>query len=138
MVPGGRRAKLKTKVPARGKDEDTPELPGIALDGILSRAGSQGPDRVPDQLRRREFPTTPSKSRRSIGVELRIDEQQTLEFEFRAEILGEAAGAVSNDHDFDALVAPGFDRVTQLRDLLTTEESTEMSQEDQHDHSVLP
>ena len=71
-------------------------------------------------------------------MQIGIDEQGALNVEFFAKDLGEIAVPISHDHHVDALLSPRSHRVTQLRDLLTTEESTEVAQEDEYDGPILP
>jgi hypothetical protein len=79
-----------------------------------------------------------SKTGSTIGMKIRIDEQQALDLELFTEILGEISIPVANDDDFDAERSPRLNRVAQLRNLLTAEESTEVAQEDEDDRSILP
>ena len=62
----------------------------------------------------------------------------TFDFELFAKGLCEAPVTVPDDHHFDATISPCLHRVTQLRNLLTAEESTKVTQEDQNDDTVLP
>jgi hypothetical protein len=112
---------LKTQLATAPKDEDSPELPRVALDGSLPRSASQGTNRVSDQLRRGDLASPTAKARRAISMQVGIQEQQPLYLEVLTKGLGEAPIPISYDHDFDALSSPRSYRVTQLRDLLTTE-----------------
>jgi hypothetical protein len=138
MIPGCGRPKLKTQLSAGRENENTPELPGITLDSGLSRPASQRTNRVSDQLRRRYLTMPATKLRSAIRMQIGIHEQQALYLELLAKRLGEAPISISYDHDFGALISPRLHRVTQLRDLLTTEESTKVAQEDENDGPVLP
>jgi len=119
-------------------DEDTAELPGIALHGRLPGAAAKRTIGIAEETRRGDPGSAPSKACGSIGHQLRIDEQRGLESELLTEVLGEARVAVADDHDLDPPFAPLLDRVAQLRDLLTAEESAEVAQEDQHHRAILP
>ena len=71
-------------------------------------------------------------------MQVGIDEEAPLPLEVLAERLGEGPVAVADDDDLDALRAPGPHPVAQLRDLLTAEESAEVSEEDQDGRPVPP
>ena len=71
-------------------------------------------------------------------MKIGIDEQEALDLEFFSKRLGEISIPVSDDHDVDAPSSPCLHRVAQLHDLLTTEESTEMPEENENDDPVLP
>jgi hypothetical protein len=138
MIPGCGRAKLKTQLSAGRENENTSELPGITLDRGLSRPTSQRANRVSDQPRRRNLAMPTTKPRCAIRMQIGIHEQKALYLELFAKRLGEIPISISDDHDLDALISPRLHRVAQLRDLLTTEQSTKMAQEDQNDGPVLP
>jgi hypothetical protein len=138
MIAGGGRAKLETQLPPTRKNEHTAELPGITLHGGLSCPASQRADRVSDQLRRRNLAMATTKTSSAIRMQIGIHEQKALYLELFAKRLGEIPISISYDHDLDALISPRLHRVAQLRDLLTTEQSTKMAQEDQNDGPVLP
>jgi hypothetical protein len=74
----------------------------------------------------------------AIGVKIRVDQQSPFDLELFAKVLCEFSVSIPNDDDFDSLATPGLHRVTQLRDLLTTKESTEMPQKEQDDSTGLP
>jgi hypothetical protein len=138
VVPRHCRAMLETQFAARPEDQHATQLPSIALHGCLARPTSQSTNRISDQLRRRHLATPTPKLRRSVGMQVRVDEQMTFDFELFAKGLREAAITVPDDHHFDAPISPCLHRVTQLRNLLTAEESTKVTQEDQNDDTVLP
>jgi hypothetical protein len=71
-------------------------------------------------------------------MQIRVDEQEALYLEFLTKRLCKVPISIPHDDDFDALISPRLHRVTQLRDLLTTEQSTEVAQEDENNRLVLP
>jgi hypothetical protein len=71
-------------------------------------------------------------------MQVGIHEEQSLDLELLAKSFGKASISISHDHDFDALISPRSYRVAQLRNLFTTEKSTEVPQEDENDGLVLP
>jgi len=121
MIPSGCGSKLKPEISAGRKDEHTAELPGITLHGGLSCPASKCTNRISDQLRRSHLTTPAPKTRSPIRMQIGIDEQKALYFEFLTKRLCKVSVPVPHDHDFDALISPRLHRVTQLRDLLTTE-----------------
>jgi hypothetical protein len=127
MISGSGRPKLKTQLSAWGENENTSKLPGITLDRGLSCPASQRTNRVSNQLRRRNFAKPTAKTRSAVRMQIGIHEQKALYLELLAKRLSEAPISISYDHDLDALISPRFHRVTQLRDLLTTEESAKVA-----------
>jgi len=138
MIPSSRGPKLKTQITAWRKDENASKLPRIALHGGLPRPISQRTNRVSDQPRRGDLATPATKTGSAIRMQIGIHEQKALYPEFFSKRLGEAPIPIPDDHDSDALISPRLHRLTQLRDLLTTEESTKVAQENQNDGSVSP
>ena len=131
-------SKLEPEISARRKDEHTSELPGITLHGGLSCTASQGTNRISDQLRRSHLTTAAPKTRCAIRMQIGVDEQEALYLEFLTKRLCKVPISIPHDDDFDALISPRLHRVTQLRDLLTTEQSTEVAQEDENNRLALP
>jgi len=138
MISCDGRAMLETQLAARCKNEDATELPSVSLYRRLTSATSQRTNRIPDQLGRRHLATPAPETRRAVGMQIGVDEQSPLDLEFFAKRQSKIAVSVSHDHDVDILSRPRLHRVTQLRDLLTAKESTEVAQEDQNDRPVPP
>ena len=122
----------------RADHEDSAELPGIALHLGLAEAAAQRAHGVERQPRREELDAATAQARRTIGAQLGIHEQRTVQREVLTEGRREVSAAVSDDHELGAPGADVFDPVAQLRDLLAAEQSAEVADEDEDDRAVLP
>ncbi len=71
-------------------------------------------------------------------MKIRIDQEPSFNFEFLPKVFGEISITVSHDDDIDTLIPPRSHRVAQLRELFSTEESTEMTKKDENDAPALP
>ena len=120
------------------EDEHTSQLPRITLHTALSKSlaqRSQGGERQP---RGEDLDTAPPKSGRTIGAELRIDQDGAVEPLVLAERCREVRGAVPDDDELGPSGVDVIQSVAQLRDLLTAEQSAEVSDEGEHDRAVRP
>ena len=138
MVTGRLGAILKKQIAPRCQHEHTAELPWVTQHSTGARSFAQRAKGISDQLWGSNLAMSTSKAGRAISMEVRINEQQALDLEFLSEILCEISVPVADDDDFDTERSPRLNRVTQLRNLLTAEESTEVAQEDEDDRSILP
>jgi hypothetical protein len=126
------------QVPVAPDHEHASELPGVSLDRALARSSAERPKRVPRQAWRESLDATAPEASRAIGPQLGVHEQRAVELVVLPEGGGEVRGSVSHDDEFRAAAANPVDPVAQLRDLLTAEQSAEVSDEDEDDRLVFP
>jgi len=119
-------------------DENATELPWIPFDTRLSRTFFVGTESVHNEPRRSDLRSAPPESGCAIGREFGVDEECSFDLELLSKRFCKHSVSVANDDDVDSLTLPATDGVTQLRDLLTAENSTEVAQEDQDGGLGLP
>jgi hypothetical protein len=123
---------------SRPDHEDATELPGVALDPLLSVSLPESADRIERQPWGQDLDPPASQPSGPIRAQLGIDEQGTVDAHFIAEPLGEETCTVADDHELGSKTPDLRKLVAQLRDLLAAEDSTEVSDEDQHHRPLFP
>ena len=125
-------------VSARSYHEHAPELPDISLRAGRAKARAQRAQCSEWQIWRKQFDPSASEARGAIGAQLRIHQERAVEFEVFSKGGSKMYGAVANDYELGPTCSNLFDLVAQLRDLLTTEQSTEVADEDENDRLFFP
>jgi hypothetical protein len=90
------------------------------------------------QARRKHLDSTAPQARGAIGAQLRIHQERAVELEVFAEGGRKIFGAVANDDELGSPLSNLVDLVAQLRDLLTTEQSAEVADEDENNRLFFP
>jgi hypothetical protein len=70
--------------------------------------------------------------------QLRVHQERAVELEVLTKRDGKVLGTVPNDDELGTPSTDLVDLVAQLRDLLTTEQSAEVADEDEDDRLLLP
>jgi hypothetical protein len=125
-------------VPAGPYHEHAPELPDISLRAGRAKARAQRAQCSEWQIRRKRLNPSASEACGAIGAQLRIHQERAVEFEVFAKCGSKIHGAVANDYEFGSTRSNLADLVAQLHDLLTTEQSTEVADEDENDRLFFP
>lgn len=123
---------------ARPDHKHATELPRVAVNAGLAGTGSQCPRPIDEQSRREQLEVSATQSRGPVRTQRRVDEHRAVQPELVAEPSREKRGAVSDDGKLCPAFADFVDRVAQLRDLLTAEQSTEVSDESENDRTFGP
>jgi hypothetical protein len=123
---------------SRPDHEDATELPGVALDPLLSVPLPESAERIEGQPRGEDLDPPASQPSGPICAQLGIDEQGPVDVHFIAETLGEQTCTVADDHELGSKTPDLRKLFAQLRDLLAAEDSTEVSDEDQHHRPLFP
>jgi hypothetical protein len=118
--------------------KDSTQLPGVALQLFLPEPFSQCPHSVPKHTKvdRIRYPSL--KACGLISIHLRINQQGKGQVLFTPEIRCMFGPAVAHNNEFSTQVTYFLFYVTQLRDLLTAEQSTEVPYENKDKGIVLP
>jgi hypothetical protein len=90
------------------------------------------------QARRKHLDSTAPQARGAVGAQLRIHQERAVELEVFAKGGRKICGAVANDDEVGSPRSNLVDLVAQLRDLLTTEQSSEVADEDEDNWLLLP
>ena len=119
-------------------DEHAALLPGVALRGALALSLAQSANAANQNPRAKRAQNPSSESRGSVGLQFRVNQEGAFDPLGIAEVYRMLGPAVADDDQFGTALANGRKCVTQLRDLLAAEQSTEMADERQHHRAMLP
>ena len=123
---------------ARPDDKHATELPWVAVNAGLTGARAQRPRSVDEQSRREQLQVSSTQPRSAVRAQRGVNEHRAIQPELLAEPSREQCGSISDDDKLCAAFADRVDRVAQLRDLLTAEQSTEVSDESEDDRTFGP
>ncbi len=122
-----------------GGDREGPALlPRIPRDFRLPESASPGVEGAAQDTGAEGGPEPAAKPGGRVGGSLRIDEHRAIEPGLREKVFCLSRGAVSDHRQLGLAAANLGQEVTQLRDLLATEDSPEVADEDQDHRSVAP
>jgi hypothetical protein len=138
MVSGFAAQVAVAQVSAGTDHEHAAELPGISLDIGLAGSRAESPQGVERESRRKQLDPTSPEACGAIRAELGIYQDRTVELEVLSKGCGKVLGSIPDNDELGTPSANLVDPVAQLRDLLTTEQSAEVADEDEHDRLLLP
>jgi hypothetical protein len=136
-------ALARSEAAAAVEDEQTPELPGVALGVLLTGATTPGPDGGQKEPRIQGAIPAPVQTSSAVRSQTRIDEQREGQSHFVADGGRLPARAAADDHEPCSEPGQAIMDAAQLRELLAAEDSPEVADEEQHrgpateDHSQI-
>lgn len=138
MIPGLPRDVGEAHVAPGVKDEDAALLPGISLGCPLSVSPAPSAKATLQDTQSDDCLEAAPQARRGEGFELGIEEQGKLDGPLFSKVASLLAATAADGHQARPSGANlGLD-AAQLRDLLTAEQSAEMTQEDKHQGPLTP
>lgn len=119
-------------------DQQAPLLQGVSSRGRLAKALPPCASRMRHAPWRERCQHASLESRESVGAQGGIRVERRVEPELVAECTRELGRSVAYDHQLGAGLPDLGENVAQLRDLLSAEQSPEVTHEGQHDGPVVP
>ena len=138
MVSSGQAREPIQNLPVTRQNQDSTELPGVALHASLSMPPKQCPGCICDETGREKLSSTASKLRRAVGQQFLVDQNRNVELEISAKRSREVARTVA---DYDEIRSVGSNLgkgVAQLRNLLAAEKSAKVADEEHHPRTASP